>query len=70
MAAMGHEIRTPLNTIIGLLELTLRDSRYQENKHLQVASRSANHLLNLLNDVLDYTKFDADKVNLPLWMRT
>lgn len=64
MAAMGHEIRTPLNTIIGLLELTLRDSRYQDNKHLQVASRSANHLLNLLNDVLDYTKFDADKVNL------
>jgi two-component system sensor histidine kinase BarA len=64
MAAMGHEIRTPLNAIIGLLELTLRDSRYQDNKHLQVASRSANHLLNLLNDVLDYTKFDADKVNL------
>lgn len=64
MAAMGHEIRTPLNAIIGLLELTLRDERYQDNKHLQVASRSANHLLNLLNDVLDYTKFEADKVNL------
>ncbi len=64
MAVMGHEIRTPLNAIIGLLELSINEQSQSENRSLKVAHRSAHHLLSLLNDVLDFTRFESDKVVL------
>ncbi|MCL1096802.1 ATP-binding protein [Shewanella gelidii] len=64
MAVMGHEIRTPLNAIIGLLELSLGEPSNRENRNLLVAHRSAKHLLSLLNDVLEFTRFESSKVNL------
>ena len=64
MAIMGHEIRTPLNAIIGLLELCLNEQGQHSKRSLQVAHRSAHHLLALLNDVLDFTRFESDKVIL------
>lgn len=64
MAAMSHEVRTPLNGIIGLLDLCEHQKDLKGNELLGRLSKSANSLLNLINDVLDFTKFDANMVQL------
>ncbi|MEO1299484.1 MAG: PAS domain-containing protein, partial [Cyanobacteria bacterium J06636_16] len=69
LANMSHELRTPLNAILGfaqVMQRTLKQDRdrfQQESaKHLQVIQNSGDHLLQLINDVLDMSKIEAGKV--------
>ncbi len=65
LANMSHEIRTPLNAIIGLTHLLARDSTdaRQRDRLTQVAG-SGQHLLQVINDVLDLSKIEAGKMAL------
>ncbi len=65
LANMSHELRTPMNAIIGLTHLLSRTStdNAQRDK-LASISASANHLLQLLNDILDLSKIDAERMAL------
>ena len=66
LANMSHELRTPLNAILGFTQLLIRDSSlnqvHQEN--LAIISRSGEHLLSLINDVLEMSKIEAGKISL------
>lgn len=62
LANMSHELRTPMNAIIGLTHLLSRSSSNPgQLNRLSSISASANHLLQLLNDILDLSKIDADR---------
>ena len=65
LANMSHEIRTPLNGILGALELT-RQSKLGANEIelLDMASGSATHLLSLVNELLDFSRIEAGKMEL------
>lgn len=64
LANMSHEIRTPLNGIIGMTELALETPLSREQKEYLVAiDRSALALLNVVNDVLDFAKVEANKLD-------
>ncbi|MGB3534943.1 MAG: PAS domain S-box protein [Microcoleaceae cyanobacterium] len=71
LANMSHELRTPLNAILGFAQVMQRTQQYnpeqfqQESaEHLQIIQNSGNHLLCLINDVLDMSKIEAGKVVL------
>ncbi|MEM8605048.1 MAG: response regulator, partial [Cyanobacteria bacterium P01_H01_bin.121] len=66
LANMSHELRTPLNAIIGFAQLLLRDrSLNTENrKNLEIVNRSGEHLLALINDVLEMSKIEAGRITL------
>ncbi len=68
LASMSHELRTPLNGILGYTQLLLRDSSLKSNqKHgVEVIQHSGEHLLLLLNDILDLSKIEAGKMALTL----
>ena len=65
LANMSHEIRTPMNAIVGLTYLLKRDSREpaQQDKLNKVAD-AAQHLLSIINDILDISKIEAGKLVL------
>ncbi len=69
LASTTHELRTPLNGIIGFLKLVLddmHDSEAEKQEFLEEAYKSALHLLNLINDLLDLAKIEAGKIDLEL----
>jgi signal transduction histidine kinase/CheY-like chemotaxis protein len=63
LSTMSHEIRTPLNSVIGLGHLLLENEpRPDQLAHLRTMMFSANNLLGIVNDILDFNKIEAGKV--------
>ncbi|MCB0182463.1 MAG: hybrid sensor histidine kinase/response regulator, partial [Anaerolineae bacterium] len=66
LARMSHELRTPLNGILGYTQI-LRKDKQLNSQHLDrvaIIQRSGEHLLNLINDILDLAKIEASKMEL------
>ncbi len=71
LANMSHELRTPLNAILGFAQLMERDLALNAQQqltnhaeHVKIINRSGEHLLQLINDVLDVAKIEAGKASL------
>jgi signal transduction histidine kinase/CheY-like chemotaxis protein len=63
LSTMSHEIRTPLNAVIGMSNLLMMSSpRPDQRENLEVLKFSANNLLAIVNDVLDFSKIESGKV--------
>ncbi|VXD12319.1 hybrid sensor histidine kinase/response regulator [Planktothrix paucivesiculata] len=66
LANMSHELRTPLHAILGFTQLMLRqyngDAQLSEN--LEIVNRSGEHLLKLINEILDLTKIESGKTQI------
>ncbi|WNZ23787.1 PAS domain S-box protein [Leptolyngbya sp. NK1-12] len=68
LANMSHELRTPLNAILGFSQLLSRDTTLppEQQQRVNIINRSGEHLLNLINDILEMSKIEAGRVNLTL----
>ncbi|MBN2348271.1 MAG: response regulator [Bacteroidales bacterium] len=65
LARMSHEIRTPMNGIIGMTEaLDLQNLTPQQKEYVEIVKKSADLLLNIINDILDISKIEAGKMQL------
>ena len=66
LASMSHELRTPLNGILGFSQILKRDSNLSEKQRsgVEVIQNCGNHLLTLINDILDLSKIEAQKLEL------
>lgn len=65
LSAMSHEIRTPLNAVIGMSHLLMQENpREDQRQGLEIIRFSGDNLLSLVNDILDYNKIEAGKVEL------
>jgi signal transduction histidine kinase/ActR/RegA family two-component response regulator len=67
LAKMSHELRTPLNAILGFTQLMIWDKEMLNAKHqkqIQTIYDSGNHLLSLINDILEMSKIEAGKIEL------
>ena len=66
LANMSHELRTPLNAILGFSQLLQRDKDISPHQRetLSIINRSGEHLLQLINDVLEMSKIEAGKISL------
>jgi len=64
LSTMSHEIRTPLNAVIGMAHLLLHNKpRHDQEDDLGVLLFSANNLLSIVNNILDYNKIEEGKIN-------
>jgi CheY-like chemotaxis protein len=68
LSTMSHELRTPLNAILGYAQILRRNTRLDERQiaGLNVIQQSGEHLLTLINDILDLAKVEAGKLELSL----
>src|SRR5919199_552819 len=66
LAKMSHELRTPLNAILGFTQVMVRDKSLspEQIEHLGIINRSGEHLLSLINDVLEMSKIEAGRLIL------
>jgi signal transduction histidine kinase len=65
MSNMSHELRTPLNAIIGTTHLLMQEyEQLQESDHFRILKDSSEHMLHLVNEVLDFNKLDEGKLRL------
>ena len=65
LANMSHEIRTPLHGVLGMSEALLASAHTEaDRRSLEVINKSASSLLGILNDILDYSKLEAGRVDL------
>ncbi|MCO4876999.1 transporter substrate-binding domain-containing protein [Paraburkholderia caribensis] len=65
LAAMSHEIRTPMSAVLGLIELLAHSNlRPDQAVKVKLISQAAESLLQILNDILDYSKIEAGKIAL------
>ncbi|MFB2833393.1 ATP-binding protein [Floridanema evergladense] len=66
LANMSHELRTPLNAILGFTQVIMQDCSLENSasEYLEIINRSGQHLLNLINDVLEMSKIEAGRTSL------
>lgn len=66
LARMSHELRTPLNAILGFANILKKSINIneQERKNLNIIDKSGNHLLNIINEILELSKIEAGKIEL------
>ncbi len=66
LANMSHELRTPLNAILGFTQLMQRDQSLKSDhqRYIEIINQSGEHLLALINDVLEMSKIEAGRVTL------
>ena len=65
LSHMGHELRTPLNGIVGATNLLARGKTLPEQEEfLNILKYCSNHMLDVINNILDYNKIDADKMDI------
>ncbi|VXD22328.1 Two-component hybrid sensor and regulator histidine kinase [Planktothrix serta PCC 8927] len=66
LANMSHELRTPLHAILGFTQLMIRQSHsdFELSENLEIVNRSGEHLLKLINEILDLTKIESGKTQI------
>jgi PAS domain S-box-containing protein len=68
IASMSHELRTPLNSIIGFSSILLKEWRgalnIEQKEDLAIVNRAGKHLLSLINDVIDVSKIEANRIDI------
>ena len=65
LANMSHEIRTPMNAVIGMAEIAMRDKDPKQiTEYLLQIQSSGKNLLNIINDILDYSKIESGKMEI------
>jgi signal transduction histidine kinase/BarA-like signal transduction histidine kinase len=65
LATMGHELRTPLNGIIGVINLMKEQKKdAQQEEYYQVLKYCSDHMLQQVNNILDFNKIEADKLEI------
>ena len=65
VSTMSHELRTPMNAILGMTHLLMQESpRPDQSENLRLLKFSAENMLNLVNDVLDFSKYESGRVEL------
>lgn len=65
LSNMSHELRTPMNAVVGITSQLMKDNpREDQRKNLEVLRFSSGHLLHIINDILDYSRIEAGKIEL------